>query len=47
MDGGENDDTLDRRRLRRPDVGSDACGCAGAHLVSDIVIAEIRARERG
>jgi len=25
----ENDDTLDRRRLRRPDVGSDACGCAG------------------
>src|SRR6266511_3238822 len=28
----ENDDTLDRRRLRRPDVGSDACGCAGAHL---------------
>ena len=40
MDGDENDSTIDRRRLRRSDVGPIACGCAGAHLA-------LRTREPG
>ena len=40
MNGDENDGTIDRRRLRRSDVGPIACGCAGAHLA-------LRTREPG
>ncbi len=40
MIGDENDGTIDRRRLRRSDVGPIACGCAGAHLA-------LRTREPG